>query len=152
MTKEQFLDGAGIWYEPIPWDGCWVWLRDSMKSGYGRVVYRGKPWMAHRVSYEIANGSIPSGHYVCHHCDNPCCVNPSHLFVGTQQDNMRDAQQKNRRSVGEQHPNSKLTTRDVSEIRDELASGMRQVDIAAAHGVRQSIISEIKTGRKRKYG
>lgn len=82
--------------------GCWVWKGTRDKSGYGRTgVGKGlPPMMAHRMSYELFGGSIPRGMLVCHHCDNPPCVRPSHLFLGRHRDNFRDAYQKGRLHLG----------------------------------------------------
>lgn len=74
---------------------CWVWAA-GVSGGYGTFSVNGQMVAAHRYSYEQANGPIPDGMKVCHHCDNMLCVNPEHLFVGTQGDNMRDMRAKGR--------------------------------------------------------
>jgi len=93
---------------------------------------------AHRYYYEAFNGPIPEGMYVCHHCDNRKCVNPDHLFVGTQQDNMTDAMHKNmaRRTSG-------LTAKDVAEIRREYAPRPSMRQLAAKYNVTQTTIWHI---------
>ena len=76
-------------------DSCWLWTGRAAKSGYGYLGCR----LAHHVSWLLANGPVPDGLDVCHHCDTPSCVRPDHLFVGTPKDNMQDAARKGRLSV-----------------------------------------------------
>lgn len=77
-------------------DACWPWLAHKLKRGYGHLGYEGKMLKAHRVSWELENGPIPSRMLVCHRCDNPSCVNPAHLFLGTSMDNNHDMISKDR--------------------------------------------------------
>ena len=76
-------------------DDCWEWQRYVDHGGYGRIRYNGKSFYTHQYSWIIFNGAIPPGMHVLHHCDNPSCVNPNHLYIGTHQDNMRDREARN---------------------------------------------------------
>lgn len=107
-------------------DDCWIWTAKVSRNGYGRfhqTVKKGvyKQFGAHRVSYEITNGEIPDNMVVCHKCDNPKCVNPNHLLLGTQSENLIDMHKKKRWTSndrsGENNNSSKLTEDKVREIR-----------------------------------
>ena len=143
-------------------DDCWEWQGNRLKTGYGKfkvVVERGKykQEMAHRISFRLSKGPIPSGLIVCHTCDNPPCVNPNHLWVGTHADNSRDRDAKGRgRFFGEKHGMSKLTPSDVLEIRKLYVesreryptlrgrkNGLSQREIGEMFGVSQTQISRI---------
>lgn len=79
-------------------DSCWIWTAATRSTGYGVFSYKGKPVTASRVSYTLYKGEIPDGLHVLHTCDNPSCVNPEHLFLGTNKDNVEDRKAKNRRA------------------------------------------------------
>lgn len=129
---------------------CWVWTGKIATTGYGRI-YDGVSRMlnAHRYSWVLHNGPIAAGLQVCHTCDNRACVNPDHLFLGTQQENMDDMFNKGRNSepprlLGEKHGNAKLTAGDVRTIRRLYANGnVTMNQLAEEFGVGFSNISKI---------
>jgi hypothetical protein len=101
---------------------------------------------AHRVSWTLHNGAIPNGLHVLHHCDNPQCVNPAHLWLGTNADNMRDMIRKGRGNVagGEDHGSAKLTEKQVIEIRERYAAGnITQHELGNEYGISKQTIGEI---------
>lgn len=117
---------------------------DETKPGWHiRIWVRGKRVLAHRQAWQMANGPIPPGIKVCHHCDNPKCVNTDHLFLGTQADNTRDRDRKGRHwtYIGEDVHNAKLTDAAVREIR---ASSETEAALAARYGVRQTTINRVR--------
>lgn len=93
-VKDRFFNLLAI----DPESGCWMWkgYRKTKSAQYGWFWFNGKYEYAHRMAWRIFRGEIPKGLFVCHHCDTPGCVNPEHLFIGSQLDNMRDASNKNR--------------------------------------------------------
>lgn len=102
--------------------GCWVWTHGLDNNGYGKITYKSATTRAHRISYELYIAEIPSGLHVLHRCDNPACVNPDHLFIGTHADNMRDKTKKGRAigaHPGESHHKAKLTVEKVLKIRGD---------------------------------
>lgn len=125
--------------------GCWDWLGCKFSTGYGQIKLGGKKRTTHRFSYELHRGAIPSGQCVCHRCDNPGCVNPDHLFLGTDADNVADKVAKGRQAQGITHGLAKLTESDVLAIR--AAVGVTQQNLAERHGVTQSAISLIRLGK-----
>lgn len=127
---------------------CWVWTRATSSIGYGALTHGGFIMDAHRVAWELANGPIPKGLHVLHHCDNPPCVNPEHLYAGTRKDNARDAVERGQHLCGSRSPRAKLTERDVAEIRRRYdLGGVYQYELAEEFGVTQTTVSRI-TRRK----
>jgi len=128
---------------------CWLWLAATTPAGYGKIYVDSQTGvdMAHRVSYMEAHGAIPNGLFVCHECDNPACVRPDHLFLGTQADNLADMTRKGRRRNGyprgEKNGNAKLSIDQVAGIRNRLAAGEKQASIAADYAIHQSTVSKI---------
>ncbi len=127
--------------------GCWFWTGYRTRQGYGIIGVAGrKNEGAHRVSYRLFVGDIPLSLSVCHHCDNPSCVNPAHLFVGTNRDNVADRERKGRqfyRKLGAHNGRARLTSAQVVAIHDD---PRKQDDIALAFGVSQSTVHRIKAG------
>jgi DNA-binding XRE family transcriptional regulator len=128
---------------------CWTWTATKNPTGYGYISDKGKMRIAHRVSYELAHGTLPDHLDVLHTCDNPSCVNPAHLRLGTHQDNMDDMKAKGRypHRQGESASNARLTWDVVAEIRRRYAQGdITQSKLAQEYGVHYSTISLIVKG------
>ncbi len=128
-------------------DECWLWNASLSSNGYGCLNVAGVTRTAHTLAWELTNGPIPSGMYVCHHCDIKACCNPAHLFIGTSSDNARDMVRKGRHALnglhGEQHPHAKLTRSIVVDIRASVAAGVSQSEMARRVGVTVSQINNI---------
>lgn len=133
---------------------CWLWVGAFGRGGYGKFTDDSKRTRgAHRIAWELTNGLIPTGLFVCHNCDNPQCVRPAHLFLGTAADNMRDKVEKGRQAKGpnvgpknptkgEAHHKSKLNAEKVREIRRLYSEGLLSEDaIAVQYGVHQTTIN-----------
>ena len=125
--------------------GCREWVRDRSRKGYGRLWWAGKLHQAHRKAFEAFNGPIPGGMHVLHRCDNPSCVNPGHLFLGTNDDNVRDKLAKGRLPRGEARMNAKLTEEAVRAIR---ASSEGKKVLARRFGVCPTVILGVRRGER----
>lgn len=132
-------------------NGCIEWTDRLNKDGYGKRIVNGLSVRAHREAYEIVNGKIPDGMKVLHSCDNRKCVNPKHLFLGTDDDNMKDKVRKGRQARGEKNGRSRFSDKQVLEIRDMYKNGSKQVDIAKIFNTSQGAISNIIVGRSRSF-
>lgn len=143
-TEERF------WQKVTKTDGCWIYGGCRDKWGYAHVGVGHKRTQAHRYAYELTKGPIPAGMLVLHSCDNPPCVNPAHLSVGTHGDNNADMDAKGRRVVGEQCPRSKLKEDQVREIAS-LRGKVTQRVLAERYGVDQSAIAAIHRGHSWKH-
>ena len=125
-------------------NSCWEWTAAKIGDGYGKMLIDGKFYLAHRLSYMLTRGDIPEGMFVCHRCDNPPCVNPNHLFTGTNEDNVRDRDEKGRTASGTRNGNSKLTKDEVLAIRELGRQGDHSnAEIGQQYGVDGSYVSAL---------
>lgn len=141
MTRDEALDYHG-WI--VTESGCWEWERRN-PANYGLVWYDGKDNLAHRAMYKRFFGPIPEGMFVCHSCDNPPCVNPEHLWLGTPLDNVLDKEHKGRgnQAKGESNGYAKLTEENVIEIRRLREDGLILRVIAEQFGITEAAVSSI---------
>jgi len=135
----------------IPEAGCWVWMGSSQVRGYGEIISNNRKHLAHRASYEAFVGKIPKGMYVCHACDNVACVNPNHLFLGTQKQNLQDMASKGRSTWGEKNPMAKLTEEQVKEIKHGFATGKTDTELSKQFNISRSTIYGIRNSRLWSY-
>jgi predicted XRE-type DNA-binding protein len=142
-----------FWPKVATGDHCWEWRGYRDSNGYGRFsigtqAHRSRTLLAHRVAWELTYGPIPTGQHVLHRCDNPSCVRPDHLFLGDQRANNADRDMKDRVRHGAQHPNAKLTPRQVEQVRTLATTGaISQRGIGRALGVRHSTVADILKGK-----
>ena len=142
-----------LFWEKVDKSGeCWVWTASRDAKGYGCFGVAGKIKRTHRLSFLMHNGEIPSHLIVCHSCDNPSCVNPDHLWLGTHQDNAIDRERKNRGGrkgpEGSKAPHAKLTEAIVAQIKAIIAEGKTtHRSIAKQFGVHFATISDLATGK-----
>ncbi len=150
-TYDQKLKRLRFYFEKkvIKKDGCWDFKGAKIRGGYGTISVAGTNRAAHRISWWLHNGEIPRGLLVLHKCDNPICTNPEHLFLGTQRDNIKDCEIKNRRApqYGENNPLSILNKEQVIEIRRLLENGAKNKEISERFKIATSTVSCIKHRR-----
>lgn len=140
-------------------DECWLWSGSLNLKGYGYLVVGSRTngrsnMLAHRLSYEIHNGSIPTGSLICHKCDVPACVNPAHLFMGTQKDNMSDALRKGRMYFHNEHKTHCHKGHPFSEQNTQITNGTRVCALcnrARVHAHYERHKERIKAQRRADY-
>ena len=144
-TVKERLEAYSI---PEPNSGCWLWAGMVNQYGYGRLRVNGDIKLCHRLSYEVFCDMIPSGAHVLHRCDTPSCVNPGHLFLGTNLDNIADKVAKGRqhRPRGEKNGSAVLTEHDIIQIR-AMAKTTSAIDISVLFGKNRRTIRDVINGK-----
>ena len=146
-------DKERFWANAIVKDGCWGWTGYRNTKNYAAMLSQdlGRSIGAHRISWVIHNGPTPDGMCVCHHCDNPECTNPDHLFLGTYKDNIRDMMNKGRQSFrppGSANPQAKLTEEQVLEIRSLHDQGVGYRNLSKRFSMGETVIWRIVKRKK----
>lgn len=150
-THEKF------WRHVHKTESCWIWTASVDHKGYGQCkgpTNTPKTWRAHRVAWYLKYGSIDPNLQLCHDCpggENILCVNPDHMFLGSNYDNVQDMVKKGRNSRGEKHPWAKLTEKQVLEIKTKVAQGLTQESIARDYNICRQTISDIHRGVRWKH-
>lgn len=134
------------WFDKT--DGCWEWKGAIDRNGYGAYGYKGKSMRAPPIALMLDGRPVPKGMYACHHCDNPRCVRPDHLYAGTPKDNVRDMLSRGRNPVGSKHYAARITEDDVVAIR---ASSLSPKELATVYPVCASNITMIRNRRTWKH-
>lgn len=138
--KKNIIERFNKFIQPIPFSGCWIWMGSLHPEGYGRFNVKNKIMKSHRVSYNLFRGVIPKDTLVCHTCDEKSCVNPSHLFLGTNADNNADKAKKRRAG-------KKLTIELVLSMRNELKNGASLNSMASKYNVSRAMVARIKQNK-----
>lgn len=130
-------------------DACWTWRGYCERNGYGRVTIARQKYLTHRLAWELAYGPIPEATDVLHRCDQPACCRPDHLFLGSQQENVRDMVRKERHPRGQRHGRARLTEEQVLEIIEAYhQGGVTQVELGRLYQVHHSLVSRIVRGQR----
>lgn len=146
-TEQQSI--SRFWSHVSVVDGsCWEWTGPKQSFGYGVSYYANRNILAHRRSWMIRHGDIPPGLCVLHKCDNPACVNPDHLFLGSRIENNEDCNSKGRRSVGEKHVTSKITEMVAIEIKSCIHPPSHYVK---EYGITRACVSSIRRNKTWKH-
>ncbi len=143
-----------FWSKIEKTDTCWIWKSSLNKDGYGNLGIGNNNFRSHRIAWELTNGPIPPKMNVLHHCDVRACCNPSHLYLGTQKENRRDADLRGKTNLpkGSAHPNAKLTEAQVIEIRSTWKPWVYTARmLSAKYGVKKSVIVDILNGKTWKH-
>jgi len=144
LDEEQGI----FWSRVLRGEGCWEWQGARLNGGYGVMRFQKRQQLTHRIAWQLTIGPIPSGRCICHHCDNPACVRPDHLFVGSHKDNMNDMHSKGRagdhawwRRPGRKHHKAILNPKQAEEIRNLYrATDLTHRALAARYGVSAAAI------------
>ncbi len=154
MKASVVMSDAEYFYSRFTMDmrtWCWNWNGSVDKNGYGQIHVKKKGFKAHRYSYIFHYGDIKGGMVIRHKCDNPRCVNPKHLILGTQQDNINDCMLRGRKAAGGNHYHSKLSDEEIELLLKMWSEGYRAEDISEKLPVSGSAISAIILGKSRSY-
>lgn len=150
-VQDLIIHGFNLKVDKNQPSGCWIWTGSIGQNGYGKFSFLSKTWLPHRVSWLLFKGSIPKKQFLCHKCDNPKCVNPDHLFLGTHKENMYDMIKKGRKHINpifkmssEKSLNAKLTNEQAIFIRK---STLKNVELAKMFNVTPPTIGSVRNGK-----
>ncbi len=136
-----------FWEKVHKTEGCWLWTGATAKKGYGQIGINGKNYLAHRISYLIANGKMPEAPVLRHTCDVPKCVRPDHLLPGAHADNVRDMVERGRTACGVRNGSAKLDDARVADILRRLAAGANVSSLSREFRVERNTIRVIRDGQ-----
>ena len=141
-------DEDRFWQKVKVGPGCWEWLGAIGSKGYGVANFGGRSRKTHRLMWELTFGPVENGLHVCHACDNPPCVRPTHLYLATNSQNIQDAFDRGLMPQRDPEKYGKLTRAQVAEIRRRRATGERRDEVAAAFGINESTVWRITSRRQ----